>query len=396
MYLGSLKVALVSEEFPPFDFGGVAANCYDLAYSLSRKGIDTTVFSGRSPKITRQKINDHLDIVRLPFFDIPPRFVWFQIQNFKILSKLLRGHTILHGVNPQASTICVYLKKKLGKPFVTTIHETFSRDLKVFSNAPFSEWAIGDFGLHVVEYPLNEITNRFCLRNSDRIIACGRTTASELKAYRGLNPGKISVIYNGINFDKINRIDSKSANMRNDFSIVFYGRLVWRKGILPLIRSIGMLEQDFPNLELKIFGKGPLENKTRRLISKLGLENKVSIFGHVPYSELISEIRRAKVVALPSLYEVGPFISALEAMACKKPVVTFDYPFAREFIKDMYNGVMAKAMDVNDLSHKIGLLLSDEKLRVKLGQNAFNYVKKNHDWNVLVERYIQVYNDITA
>ena len=58
IFLDKLKVALISEEFPPFDFGGVAAHCYDLAYSLSRKGIDTTVFSGRSSKITRQKINN--------------------------------------------------------------------------------------------------------------------------------------------------------------------------------------------------------------------------------------------------------------------------------------------------------------------------------------------------
>jgi predicted AlkP superfamily pyrophosphatase or phosphodiesterase len=73
---------------------------------------------------------------------------------------------------------------------------------------------------------------------------------------------------------------------------------------------------------------------------------------------------------------VGPFVSALETMACKKPVVLFDLPFAREFMKDMYNGLMAKPMDVEDLSNKIGLLLSDRKLALKLGQNAFQYVKK--------------------
>ena len=320
--------------------------------------------------------------------------MWFQIQNFKILSKLLNGYTVLHAVNPQASAFCVHLKKIWGKPFVTTIHETFSSDLKAFSSAPLSEWAIGDFGLHVVEYPLNEIIARYCLQNSDRIIACGRTTASELKAYRGLNPEKISVIYNGINFDKINSIGNKSDNTRNDFSIVFYGRLVWRKGIFPLIRSIGMLERNFPNLKLKIFGTGPLENKTRTLISELGLENKVSLFGHIPYSELISEIRRATVVALPSLYEVGPFISALEAMACKKPVVTFDLPFAREFIEDMENGLLAKAGDVKDLSEKIAILLSDGRLRKKIGDNAYEYVKKNHDWNTLVDRYIDLYENV--
>jgi len=322
--------------------------------------------------------------------------LWFQLQNVRVLSKLLTDYTILHGVSPQASAICAYLKKKLRKPFITTIHEILSHDLKVFTNSPLSEWTIGDFGLHVLEYPLNEFLVRSCLRNSDHIIACGSTTFCELKkTYRGLDPKRISVIYNGINFDKINGINSKSVNAQNDFSVIYYGRLVWRKGILHLIKSMTILKHEFPNISLKIFGKGPLESKMRRLILKSGLENKVSVRGHVSYVDLVREIKKANVVALPSLYEVGPYISALEAMACKKPLVAFDFPFTREFIMNMYNGVLVKPGNVKDLSEKIRLLLSDKSLRRKLGQNAYNDVKQEHNWDLLVNKYIDVYKNTT-
>ena len=77
---------------------------------------------------------------------------------------------------------------------------------------------------------------------------------------------------------------------------------------------------------------------------------------------------KADLVVLPSLREAQP-ISVLEAMACKKPVVVFDLPFAREYIEDMSNGLMANARDSKDLAEKISILLRDHKLRVEMGQS---------------------------
>jgi N,N'-diacetylbacillosaminyl-diphospho-undecaprenol alpha-1,3-N-acetylgalactosaminyltransferase len=57
----------------------------------------------------------------------------------------------------------------------------------------------------------------------------------------------------------------------------------------------------------------------------------------------------------------------------------------------MHNGLLARPGDVQDLSSKIRLLLEDEGLRVKIGKNAYEYVKKEHDWNTLAEKYIKLY-----
>jgi len=101
------------------------------------------------------------------------------------------------------------------------------------------------------------------------------------------------------------------------------------------------------------------------------------------------------VVALPSLFEVGPSIAALEAMACKKPIVAFDTPFTREFIGSMWDGLLAKPYDVNDFAEKLYLLLTDSKLRNKLGQNAYEYVKQNHNWSTLVKKHIGIYSMVS-
>jgi N,N'-diacetylbacillosaminyl-diphospho-undecaprenol alpha-1,3-N-acetylgalactosaminyltransferase len=110
----------------------------------------------------------------------------------------------------------------------------------------------------------------------------------------------------------------------------------------------------------------------------------------VPREELFKKIREASLVVLPSIHEAQP-VSMLEAMACKKPVVAFDFPFSNELVQNMYNGLLAKSGDVKDLSDKIRLLLTDRQLRLDLGQNAYEYVEKSHNWDTLAEKYIELY-----
>jgi len=397
-YLDNLKIALISEEFPPFTFGGISTLCYDLAYSLSKKRIFTTVFSGKSKELTIERVNDYLEVVRLPVFDFPPRFVWFQLQNYFRISRLLEEHTVIHAINPQVSPICIYLKRKLNKPLVTSYHGVPVFELQTFVNTPFSCWSFGDFAYHILEYPLNEKFIEFSLSRSDHIISCSHRILSELMSiYQDLDLRRSSVIYNGINFDEIKNVGdnfTKNDN-ENDFSLVFYGRLYGFKGITYLIEAINFLVRDHPNLNLKIFGRGPIKRRIQLLVSDLGLKNNIHIYDQIPHKQLLMEIMKADVVVLPSLREAQP-ISVLEAMACRKPIVVFNLPFVSEYIKNYHNGLLAKAKDSKDLADKIDILLSDEKFRRKMGENAYYYVKRYHNWDNLVERYIEVYKKVIS
>jgi glycosyltransferase involved in cell wall biosynthesis len=155
-----------------------------------------------------------------------------------------------------------------------------------------------------------------------------------------------------------------------------------------------LLKKTFPCITLHIFGEGPLKEILKKISRDYKINKQVILYGRVPYEQLISNIKRSAVIVLPSLYEVGPFISALEAMACRKPVVAFDFPFTREFISNMSTGVLAKPGDIKDLAEKIALLLSDKSIRIKLANNAYKYVKKNHNWDNLVQGYIRVYKSL--
>jgi len=388
-----MKVALISSEG-----GGISSVCYGLAYNLAKRKISTTVFTGTSENRRIVKMNEYLNVMHLPFFDFPPRNVWFQLRNFRLLSKTLRDYTLVHGVSPGASAIFSFFKRKLKKPFVATIHTVYRGALRAFMNTPLFSWSFSDFGFHVLEHPWHEFVVRACLANSDHIVACSFNTFDGLRAnYKNLPTDRVSVICNGINFEEIDGVEIRDENKNdgNSLSIVFAARLFWLKGAIYALRALKLLTQDFRDLRMKVFGKGPEEYRIKKFISNAGLENNVLFQGFVPHRNLMAEIKKSDLVVVPSLYEAQPMV-ALEAMACKKPVVAFDVPFAREIIEDGHNGLLAQAYDVQDLSYKIRLLLSDKKLRLGLGQNAYKYVKREHNWDTQAEKYLEVYKNAIA
>lgn len=391
-----LKVALISSEFPPLTFGGVGSVCQNLAYTLSKNKIHTTVLCRGSRKIITEKLNDYLEIIRLPCLDFPPRSLWFQLQNFHRFSKLLMNQEVLHVISSSSGVLCVNFKKKWSKPLVTSFHGVMWRELHTFINSPISYWTIGDFAFSIAEYPLYDYLDKKIIENSDHVIACSFSLLEDLKnIYGNFISNKVSVIHNGINIEKIDRTCNGEKNIgQNDYSVVYYGRLFWRKGLIYLLKAIAKLKQDFPDIILKIFGTGPLMGKIKKQIFNLSLKENVCLMGYVAYDKLIKEIKKADVVVLPSLYEASP-IAPLEAMACKKAPIVFDFPFSREFITNMYNGLLVEAKNEKDLSDKIRLLLTDKKLRTQLGRNAYDYVKKYHNWDELVKKYVSIYESLS-
>ncbi|HVP92389.1 MAG TPA: glycosyltransferase family 4 protein, partial [Acidobacteriota bacterium] len=166
-----LKVALISPEFPPFSIGGISAVCNDLAWNLAKKGVPTTVFCGKSNKISMENLTDCLKIVRLPLLGLPPRHVWFQIENLSPLLDLLKGFDIVHSIDPRAAFLA-YFSKNLRRPFITHVHGCGHCETEVFLKSPISYWSLGDFVYTVLEYPLNQYLTNKCLRNSDHIVVC--------------------------------------------------------------------------------------------------------------------------------------------------------------------------------------------------------------------------------
>jgi glycosyltransferase involved in cell wall biosynthesis len=82
----------------------------------------------------------------------------------------------------------------------------------------------------------------------------------------------------------------------------------------------------------------------------------------------------------PSLYEaLGNTI--LEAMACGKPVVASNVGGLKELIKPCETGFLVDIQDIEEqLIKYLTILLSDDDLARKMGENGYKFVVKNFSW----------------
>lgn len=386
-----MKVALISHEG-----GGISSVTRALAQSLARKKINTTIFTGTSvyPQHTKN-LNEYLDVTYLPIPNLPPRHIWFQALNFNKLLKFFKGYSIIHGMSPNASVGFTFFRKKLSKPFVATLHTDPRTNQKAFFNQPTSSWTLRDLGYFLFEFPMYDLTLRAILARSDYVTMCSYSLLDQLNVYANLDANKVSVIHNGIDLKEIENVQPTFIDSEGDISIIFAGRLYYLKGAMLLLKAFNTIKNLNRNVTIKIFGKGPIEHLIKKYVVDSGLKDQVSVLGHIPHKKLIGEIKKSHIVAFPSLSEAQSMFM-LEAMACKKPVLAFDLPFASEIITNMETGILSKAGDIEALSRNLQLLISDEKLRRKLGLAAYEYVKLTHNLDLQAEKYLDVYKTVIS
>ncbi len=220
----NLRVALVSGEYPPASLGGTAAVCFDLSLNLSKRKIHTTVFCGKSKKLSVEKVNDYLDVVRMPIISPPPRHLWFPLQNLSLLRGYLKDFDIIHNVDPKTGGVLASFKKELRSPFITHVHGCTHCETNVFLGSPIPFWSAGEFVGSVLEYPLNEYLLNSSLRASDHVVVCSDARLEEMKRRNPrLDYSKISVIYNGVDLSRERYVSvDNQDNLEDDCSILFW------------------------------------------------------------------------------------------------------------------------------------------------------------------------------
>jgi glycosyltransferase involved in cell wall biosynthesis len=386
-----LKVALLASEG-----GGISSVSFGLAQALSKLGVQTTIYVSSKTKQDVIAKNENFKIATLPILNYPPKSFWFLTRYVGALTKTLAEYDIIHAMNPELGMVYTLSRPPMKSPFLTTLHGSDRAYLNAFIGTPIKKWTRSDFAFHVLELPLHEFATKRCVAKSEKVIVPSIATLSELKINGRLDISKFCVISNGIDFNEIADIgvrENFGANKQVDeLTMIYAGRLFWMKGIMYVLDAYSVLRKQFKNLRLRIFGKGPLAKDVSRLIRDRGFSNSIYFGGFLPHERLVKEVKAADVVLFPSMYESQP-VFALEAMACKKPVIAFDLPSTREIVKNNKTGLLAKKGNLEDLCEKTSQVLDDKDFRERLGRNGYEYVRKNHDWNEQAKKYLKVYEE---
>lgn len=311
---------------------------------------------------TKQKVNNVHENVYIHGF---PRLMWRQPwfifkKGLEIYKKEKFDLFTVHNDPPFYNDIGGYwLYKKIKTPYVLEIMHINGYP-KTGGN--FKEW------FYKV---LERLFVNFFAKRAKAVRVINKKQTPEFLKKAGVDEKKLKYIpafY--IDFDIF-----KPKNVIKKYDLVFSGRLVKSKGINLLLKAIEILKFQKPDIKLIIVGRGPLENKIKEYITKHKLENNVFFSGWLPGVEDVAKIyNQSKIFVIPSFNEGGPRV-ALEAMACKVPVITTKVGVMLDVIESGENGLFID-WNSKDIAEKILKLLKDENLRKKIAENGYKTVQQ--------------------
>jgi glycosyltransferase involved in cell wall biosynthesis len=301
-----MKVLHIGKYFPPYA-GGMETYLRDLMVAQQRQGIESSALVHRSDlsltstdemyQAGEQKLPVTRAAVwaRLLFTPISPTFPW-------LLNRLIKDKNpnVLHLHMPNVSVFWALALPRARKiPWVIQWH----------SDVVPSEYSTG----LSLFYRLYRPFERMVLKQAAAIIASSPpylASSEPLKDFRS----KCHVIPLGIEPPAVigQPLATNLRPLKAGLQVLAIGRLTYYKGFDTLLRAVA----EAPEVHLRLVGSGELGSDLRSLTAKLGIEDRVTLLGHIPDAELEQEWASCDCLCLPSVERTEAYgLVLLEAMA---------------------------------------------------------------------------------
>ena len=208
---------------------------------------------------------------------------------------------------------------------------------------------------------------------------------------RGYPEGRTLTHYNGVDLDRFR----PDVAPREPGLILHVGRLVEKKGTKLLIDAVAQLA----DAKLAIIGDGPLRAALERQARELG--DRVRFLGELPSEEVANWMRRASVLAAPSLTAADGDAEGLpnvvvEAAASGLPVVGSRHSGIPEAIEDGVSGFLVPENDTGALAARLRDLLGSESLRLEMGIAARRLAERKFNRQLLTARLESIYDEVAG
>lgn len=205
---------------------------------------------------------------------------------------------------------------------------------------------------------------------------------------------KIITLYNSIDpgdyddHEYVNRVPEKMKSKDEDIILGTVGRLYYQKDPVTLIKSFKIINNHFPNTKLVFVGDGPMLEKCKKLIDKLGLQNKIKLEGFQKNSK--DYYKTFDIFVLSSHYEGLPY-ALLEAMIMGIPSVGTDVVGIKDLIIHGQTGYLVNEEDHVNLAKSVIMLLENPSLLTEFSKNSKRTTQENFNFNNGIKEYEEFY-----
>lgn len=177
--------------------------------------------------------------------------------------------------------------------------------------------------------------------------------------------------------------------------VMLTARMIVEKGIFLLTEAAERLRKKYEN-KVEFLLVGGLDDHpgaiTKEQLEAVCDGKYIKWLGY--RTDILDLLKQCHIMAFPSYYMEGLPKSLIEADAIGRPIITSNSVGCKETLVDGYNGFLIQPKDVDALTAKLDLLLSDKELRVKMGKNARKYAEDYFSIEVVKERHLAIYNEL--
>lgn len=379
-----MKIAFLTPEYPhpkTGSSGGIGTSIKNLSIGLLSKGISVRVL------VYDQKEDN--------IFDDNGVFIQ-QIKNikFKGLSWLLTRKKIEIIINKLYSNNEIDLVEAPDWTGISSFIQPKLCPLIIRLNG--SDTYFCHFDDRPVKW-INKFHEKRALKKANGLLSVSQFTADKTNELFELNK-KFTIIPNPI---ETNLFRVNNENSQIEKSILYFGSLIRKKGLLELPFIFNKVVENNPNIKLILIGKDVPDiisgnSSTWQMMENLFSEKakaNVCYLGSVPYSEIKNRIEKATVCVFPSFAEAFP-VSWLEAMAMKKAIVASNIGWANEMIIDGESGFLVHPTNHDLFASRIVQLLEDSDFSKNMGQNARKRVEDFFSADKIVDDNIDFYKSL--
>jgi glycosyltransferase involved in cell wall biosynthesis len=321
------------------------------------------------------------------------KMLWRQLYTRELLfatnlgRKIPKGFDIINNHNFPSEWAAFFAKKRLKAPIVWMCNEPHSWFFSTEPKKRFSK----------LYWPLFEIFDKIVVSYIDEIVVLSRIAAGYVRnAYnrstRIVRSGVDTQLFHNASGESIR----KTYDLEDSFVLLQVGNFGNVRRNTDSIKALYYLSKNFDNVKLILDGYG-LPEQIDALVTfseRLGVRQKVFLF-HTTSDEELAEVYAAcDVFVFPAQITWG--LAVIEAMAAAKPVVVSRRCGASEIIQNGVNGLVIDHAKPKEMAKQVESLMNNAKLRKKIGENAYEYVKNHLSWEKYAKNMERIFEQTVS
>ncbi|WP_028309592.1 glycosyltransferase family 4 protein [Desulfitibacter alkalitolerans] len=238
---------------------------------------------------------------------------------------------------------------------------------------------------------------RQLIPQADHYIAVSKALADNVCFHESIPADKMSVVYNGVNlkdFEMMLDCNAAKEALHLDIREPVVGviaRLIPQKGVQHFLKMADTVSKKLPGCQFLIIGSGPQRDALVDQAYDMGIEARIIFCGYRKDIPMLLPI--INVLVIPSLSE-GLSITALEAMASRRPIVAYNTGGLSELIINEETGLVVKKGDINGLSRSVLELLIHRQKAERLGNTARQIVEERFTLDKMIKDTEKIYEKV--